>query len=154
MSEQAPGLDIRDIIRILPQKPPAVVIDRVLEVEPDGRVIAQKNFTVSEPVFNGYYPGLPVLPASYLVEAMVQTCCVLIYASEPFEPSQKVISIIGLNKMKFRRSLRPGDTVEIDTELLRKQSNVWRFKVQVFIDDSNVCEGEMALSLQDREDII
>ena len=147
-------LEPRDIISILPHKPPAVLIDCVTEVEPDKRILAIKNITVSEPALAGHFPGLPLLPNTTVVELMLQTCNLLVYATEQYELASKVVTLVGINKAKFHRALGPGATIEIEADLLRKRSNVWRFACKTYEQDIRVAEAELAISIQDRSSVI
>lgn len=154
MSEHISVIDINSIIRILPQKPPAVLVDRVIDVEPGERILTAKNLSATEPFFDGHFPGQPILPPSILIEVMVQSCTLLAYATEHWDTSQKVISLVGINKTKFHRTLFPGHIIEVEAEFLRKRSNVWRFKVVAYESDQSVADSEVVISIRDRDDII
>ncbi|MCP4679294.1 MAG: 3-hydroxyacyl-ACP dehydratase FabZ [Deltaproteobacteria bacterium] len=154
MTERPEVIDVTSIIRILPHKPPATLVDRVIEVEPGERILTGKNITISEPSIAGHFPGMPMLPSGVLIEIMVQSCCLLAYATEQYNPANKIVTLIAINKAKFRRSLCPGDGIEVEANLIRKRSNVWRFKVNVYEDDHGVADCELALSIHDREDTL
>jgi len=154
MTDRSFLLDARNVIRILPHKPPAVLIDRVIEVIPGQRVLAQKCVTQSEAAMLGHFPGLPVLPAGTIIEAMVQACTVLAYATDKFDPATDIVLLVGLNKTKFRRAIVPGDLLEIEAQLGQRRSNVWRFDVKAYVNDSIVVESGVALSTHCRDDIL
>ena len=154
MTDRPFVLDSHNIIRILPHKPPAVLIDRVLEVSPGQRVLARKCISLGDPATLGHYPGLPVFPAGVLIEAMAQACTVLVYATDKFDPATQIVLLVGLNKTKFRRAIVPGDVLEIDAHLSQRRSNVWRFEVKVFVDDFVVVESGLVLSTHDRDDLL
>ncbi len=149
MSERSVGLDSCNIISILPQKPPATLVDRVTDLDPGERITTEKLITVSEPAFAGHFPGHPIWPNSMLIEVWVQTCCLLAYATEQFEPG-RLINLVGINKAKFHRVLGPGNAVELEATLLRQRSNVWRFSCTAFEGDLRVAEAELAISIHDR----
>lgn len=146
-------LDINSIIRILPHKPPAILIDQILELNAGRRILAKKNVTVNEPHFDGHYPGLPVYPAPMLLEAMLQTCAVLAYATDTFDPGTQVVTLNGVNKTKFHRTVSPGAVIEIEAELTQKRSNIWRFNVQAYVDDYVIAESGLVIAVLDRSDI-
>ncbi|MCK9460980.1 MAG: 3-hydroxyacyl-ACP dehydratase FabZ [Proteobacteria bacterium] len=154
MTERPFVLDSHNIIRILPHKPPAVLIDRVLEVSPGQRVLARKCVTQTDPSILGHYPGLPVFPAGDIIEAMAQACTVPVYATDKFDPATDVVLLVGLNKTKFRRVVVPGDVLEIEAVLSQRRSNVWRFDVKAFVDDFIVAETGLVLSTHARDDIL
>ena len=154
MTDRPFVLDSHNIIRILPHKPPAVLIDRVLEVSPGQRVLARKCVSLTDPAILGNYPGLPVFPAGVIVDAMAQACTVLVYATDKFDPTTDVVLLVGLNKTKFRRVVVPGDVIEIEAVLSQRRSNVWRFDVKAFVDDFIVVETGLVLSTHARDDII
>jgi 3-hydroxyacyl-[acyl-carrier-protein] dehydratase len=153
MTDRPFVLDSHNIIRILPHKPPAVLIDRVVEVNPGQRVLARKCITQNEPSLSGHFPGLPVYPAALIIESMLQACTVLTYATDKFDPATQIVLLVGLNKTKFRRAVMPGEVLEIEAELSQRRSNVWRFEVKAFIEDFVVAETGLVLSTHDRDDI-
>ena len=154
MTDRPFVLDSHNIIRILPHKPPAVLLDRVIEVSPGQRVLARKCVTQNEPAILGHFPGLPVFPAGMIIEAMVQACTVLAYATDKFDPATDIVLLVGLNKTKFRRAVVPGDVLEIEAELSQRRSNVWRFEVKAYVDDFVVVESGLVLSTHSRDDIL
>ena len=147
-------LGIKDIIHMLPQKPPAILIDRIIDVEPGTRIVAAKCVAANEPQFDGHFPGQPIMPNTVLLECMMQTCNVLIYATDRYEPPQVVLTLMGLSKAKFHRAIVPGQLLEIEAVMKRKQSNVWRFSVTVFERDQRVAEADLAISVRDQDDVI
>jgi 3-hydroxyacyl-[acyl-carrier-protein] dehydratase len=139
---------------ILPQKPPAVLLDRVIEIEPGERIVAAKNVTISEPALAGHFPKLPIFPPTALIEAMTQASCVLAYATERYEPAEMIVQLVGLSKTKFHQLVFPGDVVEIESRLLRRTSNVWRFDARAFCRDISVAESTLVLAFIGRRDAL
>ena len=154
MTPQNKVLDIAHIIRILPHKPPAVLVDRVIEVEPGERILALKNFTANEPYLSGHFPGLPIMPATVLIEIGLQVCCLLAYATESYSPANTVVFLRGMKKANFHRSVFPGDTLEIEAKLGLKRSNVWRFDTAMYVQNQKIAEFELGLSLHERDSIL
>jgi 3-hydroxyacyl-[acyl-carrier-protein] dehydratase len=154
MTDRPFVLDSRNLNRILPHKPPAVLLDTVIEVNPGKSVLARKNVTQSEPAVMGHFPGLPVFPAGMIIEAMVQTCAILAYATDQFDPDTDVVLLVGLNKTKFRRAVVPGNVLEIEAQLGQRRSNVWRFDVKAYVEDLVVVESGLVLSTHRRDDIL
>ena len=147
-------LSINDIIRILPQKPPATLIDRVIDIEPGTRIVAAKNVAATEPFLEGHYPGMPIVPNTVLLEMMHQACSMLIYATDRYSATNVVLTLMGISKAKFHRAITPGNILEIEAQLMRKRSNVFRFSVNLFEKDQKGAEAELAVSVRDRDDVI
>jgi 3-hydroxymyristoyl/3-hydroxydecanoyl-(acyl carrier protein) dehydratase len=154
MSKRSETIDINSIIRILPNKPPAILVDRVTEVKPGEQITAIKNITATEPCFAGHFPGLPILPVSSSIEIMLQTCCLLAYATEQYNPGSNIVSLRGIKKAKFHRSVFPGDSLEIEAHFLNRHTNIWRFEATIYKGEETVVEAELALSFHDRDGII
>src|SRR6202047_1637151 len=110
------GLDIHDILKILPHRYPFLLIDRVLELKRKERIVAIKNVTINEPFFNGHFPGLPILPGVLIVEAIAQAGGALLL-TEVEDRSEKLMVFTGIEKAKFRRPVSPGDQLRIEVEV-------------------------------------
>jgi len=151
MTGSSNTLDSSSIIRILPQKPPAVYVDRVVELSPGERILIQKNVSMGDPCLEGHFPGFPRMPGTALLEIMIQACCLLAYSTERYDPSKTVVSLMGISKTKFRRTIGPGDTFEVEARLSQKRSNVWRFDVNGYEKDRLVVDGKLVLSLHGRD---
>src|SRR5271155_50754 len=102
------GLDIHEILKILPHRYPFLLIDRVLELKRKERIVAIKNVPINEPFFNGHFPGLPIMPGVLIVEAMAQAGCILLL-SEVADRENKLVLFSGIDGAKFRRPITPGD---------------------------------------------
>jgi 3-hydroxyacyl-[acyl-carrier-protein] dehydratase len=153
MTDRPFVLDSRNINRILPHKPPAVLLDSIVEVNPGHSVLARKNITQCEPWMLGHFPGIPMLPAGMVIEAMLQACTILVYATDQFDPDTDIVLLVGLNKTKFRRAIVPGDILEIEAQLGQRRSNVWRFDVKAFVEDIVVVESGLVLSTHRRDNV-
>jgi 3-hydroxyacyl-[acyl-carrier-protein] dehydratase len=154
MSRRSQVLNAADIMRILPHKSPSVIVDRVIEFTPGERILAVKNMTAAEPGFAGHFPSQPIYPSALLIEAMVQTCTVLAYVTDPFDPDAAAVTLVGVNKTKFHRSVVPGDVVEIEATMTQRRSNIWRYRVKLYVADYETAESGIVLSIQDRDDTI
>ncbi len=154
MSDGSHALDIGAIIRILPNKPPAILVDGVIEIKPGEQITAIKNITATEPCFAGHFPGLPILPVSSAIEIMLQTCVLLAYATEQYNPGSSIVSLRGIKKAKFHRSVFPGDSLEIVANFNSRRTNIWRFETFIYKGEKAVAEAELALSFHDRDGIL
>ncbi len=113
---------ITDIMRILPHRYPFLLVDRIVEIEGERRIVGLKNVTINEQFFQGHFPGAPVMPGVLIIEAMAQVAGVLIYRDMPDKHS-KLIYFTGIENAKFRRPVVPGDQLRIEMELLNRRTN-------------------------------
>lgn len=110
------GLDIHDILKILPHRYPLLLIDRVLELKRKERIVAIKNVTVNEPFFQGHFPGLPIMPGVLIVEAMAQAGGALLL-TEVENRADKLMVFTGIERARFRRPVSPGDQLRLEVEV-------------------------------------
>jgi 3-hydroxyacyl-[acyl-carrier-protein] dehydratase len=111
------GLDIHDILKILPHRYPFLLIDRVLELKRKERIVAIKNVNINEPFFNGHFPGLPIMPGVLIVEAIAQAGGALLL-TEVEDRTDKVMVFTGIERAKFRKPVSPGDQLRIEVEVM------------------------------------
>ncbi len=135
-------MDVEAIQRILPHRYPFLLVDRILELVPDLRVVGLKNVTANEPFFAGHFPGRPVMPGVLIVEALAQTACVLMG-----DESGLIPMFMGIDKARFRRPVTPGDQLRLEVEVLRRRRNVARVSGRAFVGDNLVAEAEMMAAL-------
>src|SRR5690606_23863019 len=141
--------DIEDLMKILPHRYPFLLVDRVLEVEPQKRVVAIKNVTINEPFFQGHFPGHPIMPGVLIVEAMAQAGGVLLMGAVE-DPESKVVYFMSIDNIKFRRPVRPGDQLRFEVEMVQLRGKVARIAGVAKVDGQVVCEAEMAAMVRDR----
>ena len=141
-------LDLEAIQRILPHRYPFLLVDRILELEPDRRVVGLKNVSANEPFFAGHFPGRPVMPGVLIVEALAQTAGVLMG-----EASGLIPMFMGIDKARFRRPVTPGDQLRLEVEVLRKRRSVCRVAGRAFVGEELVAEAEMMAALVAPEDL-
>ncbi len=111
------GLDIHEILKILPHRYPFLLIDRVLELKRKESIVAIKNVTINEPFFNGHFPGLPIMPGVLIVEAIAQAGGALLL-TEVEDRTDKVMVFTGIERAKFRRPVSPGDQLRIEVDVM------------------------------------
>lgn len=141
-------LEIEDIKAILPHRSPFLLVDRILELEPDRRVVGLKNVTSNERYFIAGPGGLPTLPASILTEAMAQAGAVLIL-SKP-ENQGRLVYFMGIDRVRYRRPVVAGDQVRLVGEVLRMRSRMGSLRGRAFVDGKLACQGDMTFALGDR----
>ena len=138
-------LDIDQIIRILPHRYPFLLVDRVLQIEPGKSIKAIKNVTANEPQFTGHWPDNPVMPDVLMLEAMAQAGGIMLMSEG--EGRGKLPFIAGADGVRWRRTVRPGDQMVIEAELIRQRGNMGKAKAVVTVDEEIVCEAEFMFAL-------
>ena len=133
-------LDINEIQQILPHRPPFLLVDRILELEPDKRIVGLKNVSMNEPFFVGHFPGFPVMPGVLIVEAMAQTGGILVMYGVP-DASERLVLFASIEEAKFRRPVRPGDQIRMEIDILSRKTTFARMKGKAFVDGDLACEA-------------
>jgi len=141
-------LEIEDIKAILPHRSPFLLVDRVIELEADRRVVAVKNVTTNERYFIAGPGGVPTMPASILTEAMAQAGAILIL-SKP-ENRSRLVYFMGIDRVRYRRPVVAGDQVLLEAEVLRLRAKMGSLRGRALVGGKIACEGEMTFALGDR----
>lgn len=123
-----------DILEALPHRPPMLLVDRVIDVEPGVSLRAVKNISMAEPALAGHFPGRPVMPGVLVLEAMAQAGALLVYATDPFDADRQPVALLGIDKARFRRPVLPGDRLELECEVVSRRGNTWRLKAKATVD--------------------
>ena len=134
-------MDIKEIMKILPHRPPFLLIDRVEEIVEGEKIVAVKNVTMNEPYFVGHFPQEPVMPGVLIVEAMAQAGAVAVLSMEQFKG--KTAYFGGIDKAKFRRKVVPGDTLRIEVEIIKLKMHAGIGKGTAYVDGKKACEAEI-----------
>lgn len=142
--------DINAIKKILPHRYPFLLVDRIVHLELDKKVIGLKSVTVNEPFFEGHFPDQPVMPGVLIIEAMAQTGGILMLNSF-IDPSSKLVLFMGIDKAKFRKPVVPGDQLVFEVEMISKKSKVVRMKGKAYVDNDLVAEAEFMAAIVDKE---
>lgn len=143
------GMDIREIEAILPHRYPFLLIDRVDEID-ENKIVARKLVSRNEPHFEGHFPGHPVMPGVLIVEALAQTGAVFAARLTGFDPAKQVIYFMGIDGVKFRKPVVPGDVLRLEVTPLRRGGAVWKMRGEARVGDTVVCEAEFLASIQPR----
>ena len=146
------NLDGPRLQRILPHRPPFLLLDRVIDIEPGKAARAIKCVSTNEPVLQGHFPGEPVFPAVLCIEAMAQLMCVLLYVSRSMDPSNQRFAFAGVEKAKFRQPIVPGDRVEFTVSVVNHRSNIWKCAGQAVVDEVLCVEAELLAAIQDGDE--
>lgn len=136
-------IEIREIMAMLPHAYPFLLVDRIVEIEPGKRAVGIKNVTYNEPFFPGHFPGRPIMPGVLIVEAMAQTAGVLVFNSLPIEDRKKSVFFLGMDNVRFRKPVFPGDQLRMELEITRHRQSIWGFKGKALVDGNLVAEGDL-----------
>lgn len=143
-------LDFEEIKRIIPQRFPFIMIDRVLEIEPGKRAVAVKNISGNDMVFVGHFPEKAVMPGALIIEAMAQTAIVLFATNKKRgEEDKKRIYYFGSVKARFLHPAVPGDQLKIKVENVKSLPNGAYVSGEAFVDDKKIAEAELVFSVRD-----
>jgi 3-hydroxyacyl-[acyl-carrier-protein] dehydratase len=145
-------LDVEAIQRVLPHRPPFLLVDRVVLLEPGKRLVGWKGVTMNEPFFAGHFPGHPVMPGVLILEALAQACALLAMKSLPPEQvDDKLTYLMSIDGAKFRRPVVPGDRLELHVEVTKQKGSVWRERGVAIVDGQTVAEADFLAMLADRD---
>lgn len=135
-------MDILGLLQRLPHRYPFLMVDRVIGIRGEDFGIGIKNVTYNEPQFTGHFPGIPIFPGVLLVEGMAQTAAA-IYLSKQDITTPPLVYFMSIDKVKFRKTVHPGDTVEYHMQKLKRRSDVWRFGGLSKVNGVVVAEAEI-----------
>ena len=146
-----PAMDISKIMDYLPHRYPFLLVDRIVEVEGQKRIVGIKNVTINEPFFQGHFPGHPIMPGVLIIEAMAQVGGMLLMSHfEGQDTANKVVYFMSLDAVKFRRPVVPGDQIRFELEMLQFRGKTCKMKGVGFVDGQVVAEAEMMAMVVDK----
>jgi 3-hydroxyacyl-[acyl-carrier-protein] dehydratase len=141
-------LNIQEIMAIIPHRYPFLLIDRILELEPGLRAVGEKQVTIGEPFFRGHFPDYPVMPGVLIIEALAQTGTVAALSLE--ENKGKIAFFAGIDGVRFRRQVTPGDTLRLEVKLEKMRRGVGKGTALATVEGQRVCDGELMFALGHR----
>jgi len=140
---------INEILKILPQRYPFLLVDRILETDGLTYMVGLKNVTINEPFFQGHFPEHPVMPGVLLVEALAQVGVILLLSGDQSRNS-KLVYFSGIDKCRFRQPVIPGDQLRIEVRVLKQRNRYFKMMGQALVDGNVAVEAELSCSLVDR----
>jgi 3-hydroxyacyl-[acyl-carrier-protein] dehydratase len=141
MSTAIESLDIVDILKVLPHRYPFIMVDRVMELVNGERIRALKNVTINEPFFQGHFPVLPVMPGVLILEGMAQSAAVLAYMTMREYVGTKLVYFAGLDKVRFRQKVSPGDQLIYEVKTIKRKLSLWNLEGKAYVDGKLVAEA-------------
>lgn len=148
--EDQGALTAHDIAKILPHRYPFLLVDRIIKMEGYKRAIGIKNVTVNEPFFKGHFPGSPIMPGVLIVEAMAQVGGVIVLSIPDWKG--KLPYLAGIDKMRFKRPVVPGDQLVIEVNVLGMKGNIGKVSAEARVDGNLVTSGELLFAVVSTND--
>ena len=142
-------MDIVEIKKLLPHRYPFLLVDRVTEVIPGHSAKGFKNLTANEQFFEGHFPFKPIMPGVLMVEALAQMACLAMLTKEEFKNKLGVFT--GIEGIKFRQMVVPGDRLDMEVELIKLRGPIGKVKGIARVGDKVACEGEISFAMIDKE---
>ncbi len=145
--------EIQEIMDLLPHRYPMLLVDRIVEYQEGERIVAIKNVTINEPFFQGHFSGAPIMPGVLIIESMAQAGGFLVFKSLPDRES-KLVFLMGIEKARFRRPVRPGDQLRLEMVVVRVRGRAGKLRGQAFVGDQRAAEAQILFSLVDRSSVV
>ena len=142
-------LTIEEIMAIIPHRYPFLLLDRVLELEPGVRAVGEKLVTINEPFFQGHFPNFPIMPGVLQIEALAQTGAVAALSLPEF--AGKLVFFAGVDKARFKRQVRPGDTLRLEVSLDKMRRTIGKGQARATVDGQLACECEMLFAIGEKQ---
>lgn len=142
MTSDISTLDIKEIVRLLPHRFPFLLVDRILEGEKNKSMVGLKNVSMNEPFFQGHFPSDPIMPGVLILEGMAQVGGILAFYSIPEMVGEKLIYFAGIDKVRFRRPVVPGDQLFFEMVVLKHKGKIWKMAGTARVDKEVVAEAE------------
>jgi len=134
-----------EIQKIIPHRYPFLLVDKIVEMEPGKRAVGIKNVTINEPFFQGHFPGNPIMPGVLQVEALAQVGAVSVLSME--ENKGKLAVFTGIDGLRFKRQVVPGDTLRLEVEIISMRRNIGKGQAVAYVGDEVACKGEIMFAL-------
>jgi beta-hydroxyacyl-ACP dehydratase FabZ len=136
--------DVREIFKRIPHRYPFLLVDRIVEIEGDQRIVGIKNVTVNEGFFQGHFPNHPVMPGVLICEAMAQVAAILAYVSRGGSDGENIFVLTGLDRVKFKRPVEPGDQLRLELTCLKRRGSFWKMKGVATVDGKTAAQAEIS----------
>ncbi len=145
------GFDISKVMEFLPHRYPFLMVDRVIETKKGESLSALKNVSINEPYFQGHFPNQPIMPGVLVLEALAQATGLLAFSSMLVDHEKKIYMLVGIDKVRFRGQVLPGDQLILNVRLKRKMRGIDIYQCSALVDGTVVTEAELMCSAQDVE---
>jgi 3-hydroxyacyl-[acyl-carrier-protein] dehydratase len=141
-------IDVREIMAIMPHRYPFLLVDRIESLKEGEEIVGIKNVTINEPFFAGHFPGNPIMPGVLIIEAMAQVGGILAFHSSPKEWAGSLVYFMGIDKVRFRKPVVPGDQLRLKLTTIRQKQRVFKMRGEAYVDDTLVAEAELMAAIE------
>ncbi|MDH3774912.1 MAG: 3-hydroxyacyl-ACP dehydratase FabZ [Deltaproteobacteria bacterium] len=141
-------IDVKEIMQILPHRYPFLLVDRIESLKEGEEIVGIKNVSINEPFFVGHFPGNPIMPGVLIIEAMAQVGGVLAFHSSPKEWAGSLVYFMGIDKVRFRKPVVPGDQLRLKLTTIRQKQKVFKMRGEAYVDDTLVAEAELMAAIE------
>ncbi|UCG13751.1 MAG: 3-hydroxyacyl-ACP dehydratase FabZ [Deltaproteobacteria bacterium] len=142
-------IDIKEIMNIMPHRYPFLLVDRIESMKEGEEVVGLKNVSINEPFFAGHFPGSPIMPGVLIIEAMAQVGGILAFRSGPKEWSGSLVYFMGMDKVRFRKPVLPGDQLRLRLTMMRQKQRVFKMRGEAYVEDALVAEAELMAAIEE-----
>jgi 3-hydroxyacyl-[acyl-carrier-protein] dehydratase len=137
-------LDIKEIFKYLPHRYPFLLVDRISEIQGNEKIVGFKNVSFNENFFQGHFPNHPVMPGVLVCEAMAQLAAILVHSARGGMEANKVFVLTGLDKVKFKRTVEPGDQLRMEVSLIKRRGDFWKMQGVAMVDGKIAAQAEIS----------
>jgi 3-hydroxyacyl-[acyl-carrier-protein] dehydratase len=141
-------IDVKEIMQILPHRYPFLLVDRIESLKEGEEIVGIKNVSINEPFFAGHFPGNPIMPGVLIIEAMAQVGGVLAFHSSPKEWAGSLVYFMGIDKVRFRKPVVPGDQLRLKLTTIRQKQKVFKMRGEAYVGDTLVAEAELMAAIE------
>ena len=135
-------MDITHIKKMLPHRFPFLLVDKIVKIIDDNEIVAVKNITINEEMFNGHFPNRPIMPGVLIVEAMAQAACILVMNKKGHHSAEgKSINFMSIDEVKFRKPVVPGDVLFMHVKINKNRGDIWKFTGEAFVNNQRVANA-------------
>jgi 3-hydroxyacyl-[acyl-carrier-protein] dehydratase len=137
-------LDVKEIFKFIPHRYPFLLVDRILEIQGDEKIVGIKNVSINENFFQGHFPKRPVMPGVLICEAMAQVAAIFAHNARGRMADNKVFVLTGLDHVKFKRPVEPGDQLRMELTSLKRRGSYWKMQGVATVDGKVVAQAEIS----------
>ncbi|MGW8221784.1 MAG: 3-hydroxyacyl-ACP dehydratase FabZ [Syntrophobacteria bacterium] len=143
-------IDVKEIMQILPHRYPFLLVDRIESLKEGEEIVGIKNVSINEPFFVGHFPGNPIMPGVLIIEAMAQVGGVLAFHSSPKEWAGSLVYFMGIDKVRFRKPVVPGDQLRLKLTTIRQKQKVFKMRGEAYVEGTLVAEAELMAAIESK----